>query len=151
MAAAPRYVEDMSVGEIWPTGPIVLTDADLVAFAQAYDPQPWHVDAQAAGDGPFGGLIASGWHLTALMMRALIDAKPMGATPLLGMGIDALRWLRPARPGDILQVTWEVLEVRRSASKPDRGIARAAATMTNHEGETVMTLTATMQVPARPG
>ena len=144
-----RYLEDVCVGDVL-TGPAIeVTEADVIAFGRAYDPQPFHTDPDAARDSAFGGLIASGWHVAALVMRQLVEMRPYGATPFLGMGIDELRWLHPVRPGDRLDVRREVVAVTRSKSKPDRGLVRTTATVTNQNGVKVMTMVGLGQMPAR--
>ncbi len=149
MSNPDKYLEDVSVGDILAGPPIEVTEAEVVAFGRAYDPQPFHTDAVAARDGAFGGLIASGWHVAALVMRQLVEMRPYGATPMLGMGIDELRWLHPVRPGDRLEVRREVVAVTRSRSKPDRGLVRTAVTVTNQDAVTVMTMIGVGQMPAR--
>ena len=144
-----KYLEDVSVGDVL-TGPAIeIAEAEVVAFGRAYDPQPFHTDAVAARDGAFGGLIASGWHVAALLMRQLVEMRPYGATPMLGMGIDELRWLHPVRPGDRLEVRREVVAVTRSRSKPDRGVVRTVVAVTNQDGVKVMTMIGLGQIPAR--
>ncbi len=149
MSNPDKYLEDVSVGDILAGPPIEVTEAEVVAFGRAYDPQPFHTDAVAARDGAFGGLIASGWHVAALVMRQLVEMRPYGATPMLGMGIDELRWLHPVRPGDRLEVRREVVAVTRSRSKPDRGVVRTAVIVTNQDAVTVMTMIGVGQMPAR--
>ena len=144
-----KYLEDIAVGDVL-TGPaIAVTEADVIAFGRAYDPQPFHTDPDAAKGGAFGGLIASGWHVAALVMRQLVEQRPYGSTPMLGMGVDELRWLRPVRPGDRLEVRREVVAVTRSKSRPDRGVVRTALVVTNQDGATVMTMVGLGQMPAR--
>jgi acyl dehydratase len=87
------------VGMTWEGRPVTITDEAIIAYGQELDPQPFHVDAQAAVSRPFGGLIASGWQVAALAMRELVAARPFGASPILGLGVDELRWLKPVRPG----------------------------------------------------
>src|SRR5258706_16245270 len=96
---ANRYIEDIRVGERFTSEPVVLSAEDIPAFGRLYDPQPMHTDVQAASTGPFGGLIASGWHLAALAMRLSVEQRMFGDTPIIGAGVDELRWLRPVRPG----------------------------------------------------
>ncbi len=149
MPDVDKYLEDVAVGDVLTGPPIEVAEADVTAFGLAYDPQPFHTDPVAAKDSAFGGLIASGWHVAALVMRQLVEMRPYGSTPMLGMGIDELRWLRPVRPGDRLEVLREVVAVTRSKSKPDRGVVRTAVTVTNQEGVTVMTMVGLGQMPAR--
>ncbi len=144
-----KYLEDISVGDVLAGPPVEIEEADLIAFGRAYDPQPFHIDRAAATDSAFGGLIASGWHVAALIMRQLVEMRPYGAIPMLGMGIDELRWLHPVRPGDRLNVRREVLSVTRSKSKPDRGMVRTAVTVINQDGVKVMTMISLGQMPAR--
>ena len=149
MSNPDKYLEDIEVGDVLTGPPIEMTEADVIVFGRAYDPQPFHTDPAAAKDSAFGGLIASGWHVAALVMRQLVDMRPYGATPMLGMGVDELRWLHPVRPGDRLEVRREVVAVTRSRSKPDRGVVRTAFTVTNQDGVKVMTMTGLGQMPAR--
>jgi acyl dehydratase len=120
-----------------------MNEAEIIAFAKEYDPQPFHVDPVAAAAGPVGGLIASGWHTTSMMMRQLVEHFVSGETALGAAGIDEIRWPRPVRPGDTLRVRATVLDARRSRSKPDRGIVTSAVEITNQDGETVMTMKGT--------
>lgn len=145
---AARYFEDFAIGEIWTSREIVLTEADIIAFAQVNDPQPMHTDPAAAASGRFGGLIASGWQVAALSMRLFIEAGAYGDTPVVGMGVDELRWKKPVRPGDRLHVLREVVDVR--AGRPGYGIIRTKVSVINQDGDAVMTLISMGQVPARP-
>jgi len=139
---APRYFEDYVPGLRVDCGTFSVGEEEIIAFAQEYDAQPFHVDPVAAKDGPYGGLIASGWHTTALMMRHLVEHFVSPESSLGAAGIDEIRWPRPVRPGDTLQVSATVLEARQSNSKPDRGIIRSLAEVTNQDGDLVMKLTA---------
>jgi acyl dehydratase len=130
-------------------GSFMMSEADIIAFAKEYDPQPFHVDPVAAEDGPFGGLIASGWHTTSMMMRQLVAHWLSPESSLGAAGVDELRWPKPVRPGDTLHVRVTVLEARRSASKPDRGIVKTLAELTNSDGDLVMKLTAVNFILAR--
>ena len=147
---AARYLEDLSVGETWEGGPIPITEDAVIAFARAYDPQPMHIDPVAAAQGRFGGIIASGWHVAALVMRDYVESSPFGDTPLLGLQLDGLRWEEAVRPGDVLRARREILEVTRSRSRPDRGVVRIGVTVTNQHGRTVMRYTNLLQIFARP-
>ena len=123
-------------------GPIPIGEADIIEFARKYDPQPIHIDLAAAATGPFGGLIASGWHTVSLVMRVLVENYLAREASLASPGIDELRWLKPVRPGDVLSVRVTVLDARRSRSKPDRGLVRTSIEALNQDGEIVMTLIA---------
>jgi len=138
-----RYFEDYIPGLTVDCGTFSLSEAEIVAFAKEYDPQPFHVDPAVAAAGPAGGLIASGWHTTSMMMRLLVEHFISGETALGAAGIDEIRWPRPVRPGDTLHVRASVLEARRSRSKPDRGIVQSFIEITNQDGETAMTMKAT--------
>jgi acyl dehydratase len=144
------YLDDLTPGDAWPGTPFVVNEAEVIAFAQSYDAQPMHIDPAAAAAGRFGGLIASGWHVASLVMRDFIANNPFGDVPLLGIGIDELRWLRPVRPGDTLLARREIATVRRSASKPAFGTVAMRTTVTNQHDETVLSMTTLMQFPARP-
>jgi acyl dehydratase len=144
-----RYLEDFQEGETWRSGTIVIGEDDIVAYARANDPQAIHMDPAAAKDGPFGGVIASGWQIAALSMKLFVEAGGHGDAPIVGIGIDELRWKQVVRPGDTLRTTREIVEVRRSASKPDRGTIRTRVTVLNQRDETVMTYYALGQVRAR--
>jgi acyl dehydratase len=146
-----RYFEDYVPGLAVDCGSFSLAEDQIIAFARDYDPQPFHVDPEAAAKGPYGGIIASGWQTTSLMMRQVVEHFVSPESGLGAAGIDELRWPRPVRPGDTLRVAATVLEARRSASKPDRGIIRSRMELTNAAGQTVMTLTAVNFVLVRPG
>jgi acyl dehydratase len=145
-----RYFEDYVPGLTVDCGTVSVTEADIIAFAKEYDPQPFHVDPVGAVHGPFGGLIASGWQTTALMMRQVVEYYTSPESGLSAAGVDEIRWPKPVRPGDTLHVRMTVLEARRSTSKPDRGIVKSRAEVTNSGGHVVMTLTATNFILARP-
>lgn len=148
--AGVRYLEDFQVGERWTSKPTTLTEAEIIAYGLANDPQPMHTDVEAAKRGPFGGLVASGWQIAALSMRVFIQAGGYGKTPVVGMGIDGLRWLKPVRPGDTLTVEREVVEVTPSEKQPDKGTIRTRVNVRNQADEIVMTLFTLGRVPARP-
>jgi len=139
---ATRYFEDYVPGLTVDCGSFSISEAEIIAFAKEYDPQPFHVDPVAAANGPFGGLIASGWQTTSMMMRLLVEHFVSAETALGAAGVDEIRWPRPVRPGDTLHVRVTVLEARRSNSKPDRGIVRSVAEVTNQDGAAVARLTA---------
>jgi acyl dehydratase len=127
-----------------------VTEDEIVTFARAYDPQPMHTDPRKAAESRFGGVIASGWHVVSLSMRAFIEGGGHRGTPAVGLGIDELRWRRPVRPGDVLTVTREVVGAERSKSRPQVGTLRTKVIVTNQEGEVVLTMVSLGQVPSRP-
>jgi len=137
-----RYFEDYAVGAIFECGKVVADEAEIIAFASRYDPQPFHIDSVLAAHGPYGGLIASGWHTIALTMRRLVEQYLSEASSLGSPGIDEVRWLKPVRPGDELRVRVVVLDARPSRSKPDRGLIRASIEVGNQRGELVLTMVA---------
>ena len=142
-----RYLDDLAVGEAWEGQPFTITEAEIIAFAEQFDPQPMHIDKAAAEPGRFGGLIASGWHVASRVMREYVDVGYFGATPMLGLSIDDLRWLRPVRPGDVLTVRREILAVAPSRSRPDRGTGKTKTWVRNQKGDVVMTFENLMQLP----
>ena len=147
-----RYFEDYVPGLTADCGTVSISEAEIIAFAKEYDPQPFHVDPVGAVDGPFGGLIGSGWHTISLTMRQLVEHWISPESSLGVAGIDEIRWPNPVRPGDRLHVRASVLEARRSKSKPDRGIIRSLVEVTNQAGDPVLRLTAINFILARdPG
>jgi acyl dehydratase len=149
-ARVTRYFEDFIPGITVDCGSFSLSEAEIIAFAKEYDPQPFHVDPVAAKDGPFGGLIASGWHTASMMMRQLVDNYVSPESSLGAAGVDELRWPKPVRPGDTLHIRATVLEARRSRSKPDRGIVKTLMELTNQDGDLVMKATAINFILLRP-
>jgi len=117
-----RYFDDYLPGATYDCGSVSVDQAEIISFAKTFDPQPFHVDRGAAASGPYGGLIASGWHTAALMMRQLVEHYVSAEASLGSPGLDEIRWPYPVRPGDTLRVRATVIEARRSLSKPDRGI-----------------------------
>ncbi len=115
---------DFHAGQVIEAGPYVLTEAELVQFARAYDPQWFHTDAEAAAESPFGGLIASGWHTCSIAMRLVVDAVLAGSESFASPGLEHVRWPNPVRPGDALRLVADVIEVRRSEKRPTLGILR---------------------------
>jgi acyl dehydratase len=135
-----KYFEDVRVGESDTLGSHTVTAEEIIAFAKKYDPQPFHTDPEAARATIFGGLIASGWHTCAIMMRLSVEAARRHRTVTTGSpGVDSCRWLRPVRPGDTLTGRAEVLETWPSRSKPI-GFVRSRIEMVNQRGEIVMSL-----------
>ena len=146
-----RYFEDYALGATYECGSVSIDEASIVNFAKEFDPQPFHVDPVAAAVGPFGGLIASGWHTAALTMRQLVDNYLSAEASLGGAGADEIRWPYPVRPGDTLRVRATVVESRRSLSKPDRGVIKTLIETANQDGQTVMRCTAISLLRVRPG
>jgi len=144
------WFDDLQAGQRLRSAGITVTEAALVEFAMAYDPQPIHVDAQAAAAGPYGGLIASGIHTLALACRLVQLTKTWAATCLGAPGIEELRWLKPVRAGDTLHVETEIRELRPSRSRPDRGTVLLDHRVLNQTGEVVMTFTVPEFVARRP-
>ncbi|HSP66599.1 MAG TPA: MaoC family dehydratase [Bryobacteraceae bacterium] len=145
-----RYLEDLQVGEKFHTASVAVSEAEILEFSREFDPQPMHLDPLAASQGPFRGLIASGWHTGALVMRLVVDANPLGDLPLLGLGVDGIEWPQPVRPGDTLRVEMEVLAIRPSKSTPTHGIVKLKTTARNQHGEVVYIVTPNCWVPRRP-
>jgi acyl dehydratase len=148
---AQLYLEDFVPGSVHEFGPAVVDEAEIIEFARRYDPQPIHTDPEWARTGPFGGLIASGWHTAAIAMRLLVDQYLPTAASLASPGIDELRWLRPVRPGDELRVRVTVIETRPSRSKPDRGLLRSRIEVLEPDGSAVMTMIGMNIVRRRTG
>jgi acyl dehydratase len=138
-----RTFEDITAGETIELGTTTVSEDEILGFARRFDPQPFHVDPEAAAASPYGGIIASGWHTCSLFMRLLATGFLNHTASLGSPGIDELRWPRPVRPGDVLTGRLEILEVRPSASRPDRGILRSRGTLANAAGEEVLSLLAT--------
>lgn len=146
---ARRYFEDLVIGESWVSKEITVTEEAIVDFGKSFDPQPFHLDAEAAKTSPFGGLIASGWHLASLAMRLCVDARTYGDTPVVGLGVDELRWFLPVRPGDRVHVRRELIEVMTVPNRPRRGTAKARVDLKNQRGELVMRMYGLNSVPRR--
>ena len=144
------YLEDFAVGQIFRSGSRRVTEAEIKAFAKEFDPQPFHLDNDAAKATMFGGLAASGWHTMALTMRLLVDGGAPIAGGIIGAGAEELRWPRPVRPGDELTVESEVLEIRPSRSRPTQGLMKMRSTTLNQNNEPVQVFVANLLVPRRP-
>ncbi len=146
-----RYLEDLHVGDRFDSAEtFAVTEHDIVQFAREFDPQPFHLDPQAARESVFAGLAASGWHTGAMSMRLFVTGNLKLAGGSIGLGIDELRWPRPVRPGDILRLETEIIEVRTSRSRPDRGVIRIRNVTRNQQDETVQSFTASVLVRRRP-
>ena len=144
-----RYLEDLHVGDRFGSGTIEVTEQGIIDFAENFDPQPFHLDLDAAKRSVFRGLAASGWHTAAMSMRLFVTGDLRLAGGSIGLGVDELHWPRPVRPGDILRLQTEIMEVRPSRSKPDRGIIRIRNVTTNQTGEVVQTFLASVLVRRR--
>ncbi len=135
------YFDDMEVGDRHEVGGYTFTREEILEFGRRFDPQPFHVDEEAAKLSPYGGLIASGWHTVSVCMRILVTSLLGRESGSLGSpGADQIRWLKPVRPGDTLSVLTEVIDKRPSSSKPDRGLIKQRWTARNQHGEDVMTM-----------
>jgi acyl dehydratase len=146
---AKYFLEDFAVGQIFATGKLQVDTDQIKSFAKQFDPQPYHLDEEAAQKSPFRGLAASGWHTAALTMRLMVDGDFKPAGGILGVGFDALSWPKPVRPGDELYAKSEILEVRPSKSRPDRGTIRVRTTTYNQNDEAVQEFTGNLLVPRR--
>ena len=149
MEIRERYLEDFAVGQTFGSGRARIDEARIKAFASEFDPQPFHLDEEAARASIFQGLAASGWHTAALTMRLLVESELRPAGGLIGAGFDEFRWPRPVRPGDELRVESEVLEVRPSKSRPGQGLVKVRMTTLNQNDEAVQILIANIVVPRR--
>ncbi len=139
---AERWFEDYTPGTACEYGPVAFTAEEIVEFARRYDPQTIHADAAGAAAGPFGGLIASGWHTVGAVMRVLVERYLSPVAALVSPGVDELRWHAPVRPGDALRVRVTIVEARRSQSKPDRGLVRTRVEALNQRDEIVLSFVA---------
>jgi len=144
-----RWFDDLTLGMRFRSGTRRITREEIKQFASQFDPQPFHLDEAAAEQTPLKGLAASGWHTAAIAMRLVIEVRPFGPHPVLGIGVDELRWLAPVRPDDTLYVEGEIVELTPSRTKP-QGVVRATWTAYNQRGEPVYTFTPIGIVPRRP-
>jgi acyl dehydratase len=147
--AVVEWFDDLVLGMRFRSGEVQITESDIKRFAKEYDPQPMHLDETAAANTVFKGLAASGWHTAAIAMNLAVQVRPFGPHPLIGMGVDGLRWMVPVRPGDILHLEGEVIGLTPSRTKP-QGIALVKWTAYNQKGEAVYTFTPIGIVPRRP-
>jgi acyl dehydratase len=141
--AAPiddRYFEDYQAGAVYEYGHATVAEEEVVAFARRFDPQPFHADPELAAAGPFGGLIASGWHTAGIFMRLFADHYLSRVASLGSPGVDELRWPVPVRPGDRLRLKATIIEARLSRSKPDRGLVRTRAELLNQDNRGALSL-----------
>jgi acyl dehydratase len=150
LRSAKLYLEDFKAGQRFTSGTVVVRADEVKEFAGRYDPQPFHLDETAAKESAFGELVASGWHTAAMAMRLLVDGEVQVAGGLIGLGCE-ITWPRATRAGDVLRVESEVLEVKPSRSKPDRGVVTMRNTTLNQNGEAVQVAVVNMLVPRKPG
>ncbi len=148
MADHPLFLEDIRVGLRFHSAEHALDEAQIIDFAHRFDPQPFHLDDESAQRTVFGGLAASGWHTASITMRLLVGEGAPIAGGIVGAGAE-VQWPQPTRPGDVLRVESEVLEVTPSRSRPDRGIVRLRSQTLNQRGEVVQVLTSSLVVPRR--
>lgn len=145
-----QYLEDFTVGQTFRSGRLQIDKDRIKAFAAEFDPQPFHLDEQAARNTIFGGLAASGWHTAAVTMRLLVESDLQPGDGIVGAGFDEFRWPLPVRPGDELRVESEILEVRPSRSRPEQGIIKVRTTTINQNDQPVQILIGNLVVPRRP-
>jgi acyl dehydratase len=144
-----EWFDDLKVGMRFKSGEATMSKEDIKRFAAEFDPQPFHLDEEAAKTTVFGGLAASGWHTAAVAMRLAAETRPFGPHPLLGAGVDDLRWLKPVRPGDTVHLEGEVVELIPSRTKP-QGVVRIKWTLYDQNGDAVYTFNPIGIVPRRP-
>ena len=146
----PQHYEDFSVGQTFESPTEVITRERILTFGQEFDPQPQHTDEEAAKGSMFGELVASGWHTASLTMRLQLQAV-LGGIPggAMGAQVDSLAWRQPVRPGDALRAVVEVLDMRLSRSRPDRGVLTLRTTTLNQRDEPVQIMSAAVLVPRR--
>lgn len=149
LAEQALYFEDMPVGFRFTTGEAGLSREEITDFAREWDPQPFHLDDEAAAETHFGALVASGWHTLLVAFRLSLGAGIWDQASMGASGMDEVRWLRPVFPGDRIHVEAEVLAAERSASRPDRGRVRIKNAVVNQKGETVASFTANHLIKAR--
>jgi acyl dehydratase len=150
MAGPKRYCEDFSVGLTEERGDWLVTADEIIAFARLYDPQPFHLDAEAGAKTHFGGLVASGWHSCAMMMRMLVEHILHPETSLGSPGLDEVRWLKPVRPGDRLRLRATVMDNRPLQSRPGVGVVKVLCETLNQRDEAAVRVTANCLFLARP-
>jgi acyl dehydratase len=144
-----RFLEDFAVGQTYGSGRLSVDEARVKSFAAEFDPQPFHLDDEAARASVFRGLAASGWHTAAMTMRLLVDGDLRPAGGIVGLGFDEFRWPAPVRPGDELRVESEILDVRASKSRPHEGVIKVRNTTFNQRGEAVQIQTGNLLVRRR--
>ena len=140
------YYEDFYEGQVQDFGDRTVSEEEVIAFAKQYDPQPMHLDAEAAKDSMLGGLAASGWHTAGMLMRMMVDGLIRGTASMGAPGVEELRWEKPVRPGDKLHARRTVLSMRTSASRPEMGLIKSRFELFNQDGERVLDMVSTGMV-----
>jgi acyl dehydratase len=146
----PRYWEDFRVGDDAVHGSWEVTEEEILRFAREFDPQPFHTDPEAAAAGPFGGLIASGWHTAAIHMGLFVRSQLVGSASMGSPGVEELRWLVPVRPGDVLTARSRIVDAWPSGTDPRRGTVVGEHELVNQRGEVVMRMRARGHIARRP-
>jgi acyl dehydratase len=144
------YFEDFSIGDMFELGSKQVSEEEIIRFARQFDPQPFHVDPELAKESFFGGLVASGWHTTAIFMRLFVNGLLNKSASLASPGVDEVRWVRPVRPGDVLRAHFTVVESTPSRTRPNMGVVRSRCEMFNQEDELVMNLAGIHFLGRRP-
>ncbi len=144
------YFEDFVPGQEFDLGTRTVNEDEIIAFATQFDPQPFHIDKEAAAKSIYGGVIASGWHTCAMIMRMVVDGMPCANSSMGSPGLDGVRWLQPVRAGDTLSLRHLTKDVKASNSKPDRGVVWSKWTATNQRGEEVCTIDGMAMFRRRP-
>jgi acyl dehydratase len=145
-----RYLEDFAVGQVYGSGRLRIERERIKSFATEFDPQPYHLNEDAAQASFFAGLAASGWHTAAATMRLMVEGELQPAGGIIGLGFEDFRWPRPVRPGDELRVESEVLDVRPSKSRPEQGLVKLRNTTFNQNSEAVQITVGSLLVPRKP-
>jgi acyl dehydratase len=144
------YFEDFHPGQEIDLGQRTVSEEEIIAFATQFDPQPFHIDKEAAAHSIYGGVIASGWHTCSMMMRMVVDGILCTESSMGSPGLDGIRWLQPVRAGDTLSLRYVTKEVKASNSKPDRGVVWSTWVATNQHGETVCTIDGMAMMRRKP-
>lgn len=143
------YLEDFAPGQTFSTKSVTVSEEEIIRFGREFDPQPFHLDPEAAKGTFFGGLAASGWHTAALTMRLLVGGEMNPANGIVGAGFETLSWPRPVRPGDTLHVVSEILEVKRSRSRPSQGTIKVHSRTLNQDDQVVQEFVGNLMIMAR--
>jgi len=146
----PMYLEDLKAGQVYRSAEITVDAEGIKSFAEQFDPQPFHLDESAATETFFGRLVASGWYTAAITMKLLVTGELEIAGGFIGAGVEEIRWPSPVYPGDVLHIDCEIVDVRVSKSRPDRGVVKSRITTSNRDGRLVQQMLVNMIVPRRP-